>query len=219
MSNQEPKPKRKVTHKSFGINDLLNAKFKYVELDEPWQKHLGKIEKNTTILIKGPAKNGKTDYCIKLTKQLAKKGLRIYYNSYEEGKSATLQEAAIRNDLQEVAGRVSFGNKTPFEVVLKRMTGPGSPSCVLIDSWDYMKLTAAQFIAMRNQLRYKLIIIVCWADGTRPDDGEAKKIEHMAGVLVSVRNYCAKSVSRYGGNQKMNFIDQQLQFTNGQLFS
>lgn len=204
--------------KSFGINDLINARFKYVELDEKWQKHLGKIERNCTILIKGPAKNGKTDYCMKLSKQLAQKGMRLYYNSYEEGKSATLQEAAIRNNLQEVAGRIYFGNKTPYEGLLKRMTGAGSPSAVLIDSWDYMKLTAAQFIAMRNQLKNKMIIIVCWADGPRPDESEAKKIEHMAGVLVSVKSYNAKSVSRYGGNQKMNFIDQALSIENGNLF-
>ena len=205
--------------KSFGVNDLINAKFKFVELDEKWQKHLGKIEKNCTILIKGPAKNGKTDYCIKLAKQLAQKGLRLYYNSCEEGRSATLQEAAIRNNLQDVAGRIFFGHKTSYEGCLKRMTGPGSPSALLIDSWDYMKLSSQQFIAMRTQLKNKMIIIICWADGLRPDDGECKKIEHMAAVLVSIKNFNAKSVSRYGGNKLLSFLDGNEKTRNGELFN
>jgi hypothetical protein len=206
--------------RSFGINDLINAKFKFVELDEKWQKHLGKIERNCTILIKGKAKNGKTDYCMKLTKQLASKGLHVYYNSCEEGKSATLQEAAVRNNMQDVAGKVHFGHKANFDQFMKRMSGPGSCAVGLIDSWDYMKLSAEQFKTLRNTCKNKMLIIVCWADGERPDDNECKKIEHMAGVLVSVRKYKATPVSRYGGNQVMSFIDQSLTLpTTGSLFS
>lgn len=205
--------------RSFGIKELMDHNFKSQSLSPKWRSHLGNLQKNSSIMIIGPAKNGKTDYAMKLTKELANNGLSVFYNSFEEGKSATLQESAKRNNMQEVAGKVQFGNKMPYEQMMKRMKGTGSSNVLLIDSWDYMKLTAELYKTMRVELKRKMIIIISWADGKRPDDSEAKKIEHMCDAIITVREYKAKSVSRLGGNEVMHFKEKESNGHQASLFN
>jgi archaellum biogenesis ATPase FlaH len=189
--------------KSFGINELLKTTFKVRPMSEVWRDHVGNLEYNCTIMIQGPAKNGKTDYTMKFCKELAAHGAKVFYNSSEEGKSGTLQETVKRNNMQDVLGKVNFGNRETFEAMFTRMKKPRSGNVLVIDSWDYMHLTAQQFKTLRETLKHKMIIILCWANGDRPDDGQAKKIEHMADVIIRVNNWVATPVSRFGGNNKM----------------
>ena len=189
--------------RSFGINELINTNFKIRPMGTQWREHVGDLESNCTILIMGPAKNGKSDYCFKFSKDLALNGAQVFYNSSEEGKCSTLKENAIRNKMQEVSGKVMFGNRLNFTQLFKKMTKPRSGNVLVIDSWDYMNLTAMQFQELRETLKNKMIIVLCWAEGKRPDNGEAKKIEHMADVIVRVRDWVAHPISRFGGNKKM----------------
>ena len=202
--------------RAFSISELLNANFKYRETGGNWQKHIGHLQHNATILVMGPPKNGKSDYCMKLVKDLAINKSRVFYNSFEEGKSSTLQENAIRNNMEDVIGMVQFGNREPFAELMARMKKPRSASVLVIDSWDYMHLTEKDFQTMRTELKNKMIIIICWAHGARPDNQQARKIEHHADVLVHVRNLAASSVSRFGGNERMKFGERKV--GQGELF-
>lgn len=189
--------------RSFGINELINSNFKERPMSEAWRKHIGNLERNATIMIIGPAKNGKTDYAFKFIKDLALHGAQVFYNTSEEGKSSTIKETAIRNNMQLVSGKVMFGNRLTFDQLFAKMKKPRSGNVLVIDSWDYMNLTAEQFKTIRETLKHKMIILLCWADGKRPDNSEAKKIEHMADAIVTVKNWVAYPVSRFGGNEKM----------------
>jgi archaellum biogenesis ATPase FlaH len=153
--------------RAFGINELIAHNFKHRVMSEAWQKHIGNIETNSTILIRGKPKNGKTDYCIKLCKELALNGAKVFYNSYEQGKSETLKQAIVRNNMQEVSGKVMFGDREPFDDLMIRMKQARSGNVLVIDSWDYMNLSKENFVYMRELLKRKMIIIICWADGNR----------------------------------------------------
>lgn len=202
--------------KAFGINELLNTNFKHRETSAKWQNHIGHLQSNATILIIGPPKQGKSDYTMKLVKELALNGTKTFYNSSEEGKSSTLKENVIRNNMQEVAGKVIFGNREPFDKLLKRMQGPNSGGVLVLDSWDYMHLTEKKFQELRTALKNKMIIIICWAHGARPDSSEARKIEHHADVIVKVSNLTAIPVSRFGGNERLKFGERSI--GQGELF-
>ena len=97
--------------RAIGIKEFYNKKFDCYELTGEWLQHIGRPEKNFTACISGFSANGKTDYCIKMAKMFAEIGCRVLYNSFEEGISATLQEAIKRNDLIEVAGKITFCHK------------------------------------------------------------------------------------------------------------
>lgn len=196
--------------KAIGINDFLDRKFKHYELDGQLQLCIGNPETNFKMLVYGDPKNGKTEFCIQLAKLFAP-FRKVYYNSFEQGIGKTLQDAVKRNNMQEVSGRVMFGNKESFEQMDKRLSGKGSPGIVFIDSRDYMNLTDQQFKQLIEKHRRKAFILICWANGDKMKGEHAKNIAYMCDITVFVKNFKAHPVSRFGGNQTYTIWDRKPQ--------
>jgi hypothetical protein len=185
---------------AIGISDFLKRNFKTFPFEGEWQAHLGLPEKNFQMIVYGKPGNGKTDYVIKLCKYLASLGGRVYYNSFEEGISCTLQEAVRRNHLEEVAGKIIFGNKETIDEMIARLSRKNSANIVVIDSRDYMNLTTEQYKRLVARFPRKVFIIICWESGGKPKSQYAKDIEYMCDIKVNVRNFQAYPRCRFGGN-------------------
>ena len=187
--------------RNHSVTDIVNWNFRRVNLPDPWFRHLGDASKNFRMLVQGKPKNGKTDYVMKLTKMLAEHYGKVFYNSIEEGKSKTLQEAVVRNNMDEVKGKWMLagpGERT-FDGYWKKIIRPQSGQILVIDSLDYMKLTFDQYMQLHERFKNrKAIIVVCWSD---PKDVVAKKIEYTMDMVVTVKNFKAHIRSRFGGNE------------------
>lgn len=189
--------------KTIGIFQLSQMKFKLLEFEGEWLSSFGKPEYNFKAIVYGNSGNGKTDFCVKLAKKLTKFD-RVLYVSQEEGISQTVQEAFERNKMEQVAGKVILAAQTNFEELLKYLAKKNSPRYVILDSIDYMRLTAEQYKELIAQFPKKSFIIISWSKGKHPKSQAAKDIEYMADIKVLVEKYIAKPRSRFGGNN--NFI-------------
>lgn len=186
--------------RAIGVSELINRKFDVFEFDGPWKSSFGYPEKNFSAIVYGASGNGKTDFCIKFAKYLTQFG-RVYYNSFEEGISKTLQDAVIRNKLEEVAGKIVFGNRETFKEMMARLKKRNSPKIVFVDSRDFINLTTAQYKQMRKAFPKKAFIIVCWESNGKPKSEHGKAIEYMVDIKIRVANFKARPRCRFGGNQ------------------
>jgi len=185
--------------RAIGIKQFLEKEFDCWEFEGDWKLSLGKPEKNFKMCVYGDSGNGKTSFCIKLAKYLA--GFtRVYYNSFEEGISKTLQDALVRENMMEVQGKVVFGDKESFKEVIARLKRRNSPRICFIDSRDYMKLTTDQYKELIKLFPRKSFILICWSKSDSPKGEYGKDIEYMADIKIKVTNYIAEVRSRFGGN-------------------
>lgn len=193
--------------RAIGITDFLARNFKSYGFEGVFKDHLGEPEQNFKMLVYGNPGNGKTEYCIQLAKYLAGFG-KVYYNSFEQGISKTLQDAIKRNDLGTVKGKIMFGNRERLEEMVKRLKGKGSPRIVIIDSRDYMNLTTDEFKQLTGAFPRKSFIVVCWEGGGKPKGEHAKAMEFMCDIKVRVMNFRAHPASRFGGNAEYVIWDR-----------
>lgn len=194
--------------RAIGITDFLARNFDTYPFAGPWRDTLGEPEKNFRAIIYGRPGQGKTEFAIQLAKYLAQ-WTRVYYNSFEQGISKTLQDALIRNQMQEVAGRVVFGDKESVEEMHERLSIKGSPMIVIIDSRDYLNLTGQQYCDLVEAFPRKTFIILCWESAGKPKGEHAKAIEFMVDIKIHVRDFIAYPRSRFGGNNKFIIWDRK----------
>lgn len=197
-----PKPAAKTPKKrNFSINDIKEWKFSRVSMPQEWVDHLGNITENFRMLIEGKPGSGKTEYLMQLTKMLATHYGKVTLNNVEQGRSASLKDSFMRNDMDEVpVGKwmMADPSQRTFEPWFARLKRPNSGRVICLDSLDYMKLTLDQYKLLHEKFKKKSLIIVAWNE---PMDINAKKIRYMADIKVEVVDFKAKIRSRFGGNK------------------
>lgn len=177
----------------------MSRNFVTYAFEGEWLQSFGEVERNFRMLLYGDSGNGKTEFVVKLAKYLAGFG-KVYLNSFEQGLSKSLQAAFIRNNMQEVSGKLIIGDKDDFAQVKRRMGSRNSPKFCIIDSLDYMNLSAEQYKELVEDYPHKSFIIICWSAGRKPKMQAAKDIEYMADIKVRVHEFKAYPRSRFGGN-------------------
>lgn len=187
--------------RAIGITDFLNKNFNVYPFKDKFFNAFGEPETNFSALIYGHPKNGKTEFCIQLAKYMSQFA-RVYYNSFEQGISKSLQDALVRNNMEEVTGRVIFGNKETYTEMTERLSKRNSPMICFIDSRDYMNLTASQWFRLIEKFPRKSFILISWESAGKPASKYARDISYRTDVIVHVRDFIAYPRSRFGGNQK-----------------
>jgi len=197
-----PKPPVKTPKKrNFSINDIKEWKFNRVSMPDEWVAHLGNITENFRMLIEGKPGHGKTEYLMQLTKMLATHYGKVSLNNVEQGRSASLKESFLRNQMDEIpVGKwmMADPSQRTFDPWFNRLKRPNSGRVIALDSLDYMKLTLDEYKKLHEKFKKKSLIIVAWND---PMDVNARKIRYMADIKVEVVDFKAKIRSRFGGNK------------------
>ncbi len=192
--------------KAIGVNTFINKRFDTFAFDGTWKESFGEPEKNFKMIVYGSSGNGKTEFSVKFAKYLATFG-KVAYCSYEQGISKSLQDAIVRNNMEEVSGKVMFlsGGSLPDLIEYIRKSGS---KIVIIDSLDYMKLTTEQFKVLIKTFPKKAFIIVAWSKNEAPKSQYGKDIEFMCDIKSYVENFRIKMPrSRFGGNKEFVIWD------------
>lgn len=197
--------------RAIGTSQLLKKKYDTYDLGEVWTKHIGKPEKGGCINISGYSANGKTNFTIMLVKAFAEAGVKVDYNSFEEGHESTMQEVAIRHNLQDVSGKIIWLDRYTYKELDERLSKKYSAKVVVIDSGDDMNFTYAQFLKFKEKFPKKTFIVVSKGNEKtgNPIWKQQEKIKFKCPVKIIVKNFVAYMDSRYGGNEKVIIRDKQ----------
>ena len=186
--------------RAIGVKAFIEKSFHTFAFEGEWLESFGEPEKNFKMICYGGSGEGKTEFMVRFAKYLATFG-KVSYISPEQGISKSLQDAIIRNNLDEVAGKVMFVSGGVFSDVVDYIKRSKS-RIVIIDSLDYMKLTVEQFKTLIKTFPKKAFIIIAWAKNGAPKSQHAKDIMFMCDIKSLVENFTITlPTSRFGGNK------------------
>ena len=176
-------------------------KKQYCELDfgGVWKDSFGSPERNSRWLIYGKSGEGKTEFSVQLAKYLSGFG-KVLYVSREQGPSSSLQQCFARNAMKEVGNKVLLGVDMDFKTLLTVLKKRTKHAAIIIDSIDYMRLTAEEYKVLDQLCKKTVLVFVSWSDNRRPKSSAGKDIEYMCDVKIYVDRYVVLPRSRYGGN-------------------
>ena len=194
--------------KTLGVKDIYKKTYKVFEVEEPWLSSVGLLAKPFTMLVYGYPKNGKTSFIMQFCKYMASFG-KVYYNSTEEGDSKTIQDSLKLTHMEDVAdGKFVLGDRDTFLDMVAKLK-KNRAVIVVIDSVDYMNLTAEQYKFLIEEFPNKSFIIISWEKSGMPKSQAARDIRHMVGSVVHVKNFIAHIQGRYGGNEPFIIWDKK----------
>lgn len=167
----------KKINRAYSVSNVLSKKFNPLEFYGEWEATLGKPDKAFSAIIWGGTTNGKTEAAMKLAKYLTNFG-KVAYDSLEQGLSATIQEALIRNHMDTCGNSFILLDREPFDELLIRMSKPKSPDFLFIDSVQYTRITKAQYYQLKELMlkKGKGIIWISQAKGKLPKGALADDI-------------------------------------------
>lgn len=196
--------------KALGIKQFHQKKFKLMDLDgSPFKTTLGNVPKHFTCVIGGFSGNGKTEFCIRLAKELCNHG-KVAWFSYEQRHGFDLQTATMRNKMEDVSGlfipvdpiadkpeHVSF-----LEDLDNYLSKRNSPDYIFIDSVDYTEWKKADYLYLKEKYEgKKSFIFICHTDKSgNPRKSIANDIIFDGGMFILVQKYIATpQKNRFGG--------------------
>lgn len=167
----------KKINRAYSVSNVLSKKFNELEFSGEWYETLGKPDKAFSAIIFGNTTNGKTEAAIKFAKYLTNFG-KVAYDSLEQGLSATIQQALIRNHMESCGNSFMLLDREPFDELLIRMSKPKSPDFLFIDSVQYTRITKAQYYQLKELMlkKGKGIIWISQAKGKLPKGALADDI-------------------------------------------
>lgn len=182
------------------MSALFNKKRKVLNFSGEFEALIGKPEMKGSWLISGHSGNGKTAFALKLGKYFAKLGLKVNYNSLEEGDSQSFEMACRRECMNEVSAKFHLIQDETKEM-LERIRAKRSADVWIIDSIQFLGLSYAEYKDLLKEFPDKLFILISHAEGKKPKGRVAQAIEYDAFVKIWVANYIATAKSRYGGKE------------------
>lgn len=194
--------------KAINTYNLFKAKFKLLNLDEPWASLIGMPEQTGTWLVYGSPKNGKTSFCMALCKYMTKFS-RVIYNSVEEGMSLTMQDAVRRAQMQTVGNRFLLGDKWTVDELTEELRKKNSPNFVVIDSVQFADLKFSEYRSLKETFPHKIFCYVSHVNGKEPDGNIAKRIYRDANAVFRVEGFRAFPVTRYGGSGYYDVVKEK----------
>ena len=179
----------KKINRAYSVSNVLTKKFNPLEFTGEWELSIGKPDKAFSAIIWGGTTNGKTEAAIKLAKYLTNFG-KVAYDSLEQGLSATMQKALLRNHMEDCYNFILL-DREPFEDLIIRMSKPKSPDFLIVDSVQYTRINKAQYYQLKELMvkKGKGIIWISQAKGKMPKGALADDIMYDVDLKLYVEGF------------------------------
>lgn len=188
------------TRRSVSVAELEQIKFSVIPLEGEWREAIGQPERNATIFIYGPPKNGKTYASLSLAKALLPFFQKIAYNPLEMGISLSLRQAIDRTMFDPAqAKKIMLLNREKPDQLIARMSKKKAPGVIITDSLQYSGMNYRQYSDFKEQTVGKMKIWLSHADGKKPKGEVARSVQYDADVIIYVEGFTATCEGRYGG--------------------
>lgn len=201
------KPKKMRLSRTLGARQFIDKKFEELPFEGIFKDSFGVPEDNFSMIIYGASGNGKTEGEVMICKELTKYG-NVYFNSKEQGVSRSLQTSWIRNNMQEVDGKVQVAHKEPYEKMMVRLKRKKSAKIVFIDSIQHMGMTYEMWKELRSLFPKKIFVLISHAEGRRPQGAAAKAIEFDVDIKCYVKDFVMYVASRFGGGKSFMIYEK-----------
>ena len=188
---------KKSLKRALSTADLLKKKYHTLDFTAEWYQAFSTPERYGIWFVWGTSGSGKSNFVAQLAKQLSRFG-KVIYNSLEEADSMTIQRSFAEAGLAETGRRVILVSESMDDLSV-RLSQPRSPVFAIVDSFQYTRMSYAQYIAFKEKHRHKLIIFVSHADGKLPAGRSARGVMYDAALKIWVEGYKAFSKGRYIG--------------------
>lgn len=180
------------------VSNILHKKRNLLPFDGQWLDAIGKPELSGTWFIYSESGHGKTTFTFQLCKYLCELGLKVGYNSMEEGDSETIKKVMLRVGMQEVASRFMFFDKDSKEDMAERLSRRNAPRVLVIDSWQYARMRTEEYIFFEQAHPSTLFIVIGHEKNGKPK-GTGEAIYYHAHVKIRVLGFKAYVKTRYEG--------------------
>jgi hypothetical protein len=184
--------------RSLTVNDILSKKYKTFPFEGEWADAFDQPERSGRWFIWGNSGNGKTSFVMQLCKELCRFDT-VLYVSLEEGASLTMQKNLLRFGMGECGSRFSV-IKESMEALCNRLRRRKSPSIIVVDSFQYTRMTYADYIRLKEEFPQKLFIFISHASGKNPKGDAAVSLMYDADLKIWIEGYKAFSKGRYIGH-------------------
>ncbi len=186
---------------ALSVQQCLTQKGRVLNVSNRWRASVGEPETGSAWMVWGASSSGKTSFVLQLCKELCRAGLRVAYNSMEEGVSKSFTDAMTRAGMDECRRKFVVLDSEPMEDVAEWLKKRRTADALVIDSIQYSGMNYAQYKELRRRFRNKVLIIVSHAEKKEPQGATARRIRYDASVKIRVEGYKAFISSRYGGGE------------------
>ncbi len=194
--------------RAVSVTELLNKKFIDIAFEGKFKASFGQPERSGVWIVWGKSGNGKTDFCIKLSKELTKSG-KVAYNALEEGVRKSIQQAVKRNNMKEVKDRFLILDRFELAELVSYLNKRRSADIIVIDSIQMSELTKSTYKKLKRDFPKKLFIFVSHAEGRNPLGRFADFVRYDSDLKIRVEGYKAFNTSRLGGGEPFVIWEEQ----------
>ena len=196
------------TNRAKSVTEILQKKRNVLSFEDKFKDSFGQPELASVWLIWGSSGSGKTSLALEIARYLCELGLRVGYNSLEQGDSLSMANAIERARLEEQKRKFILLDREPIANTIIRYKKHKSPDVLLIDSIQYSRLKYSEYIDMKSELHGKMIIIISQSRGEEPKGSTADGIRFDADVKIHCKGYKAFPMSRFGGEAEFIIYPQ-----------
>lgn len=196
--------------KRLNVTQLAQKKYTLVEgLSDEIKAVLGRIEDSFTAIIWGDSGNGKTNFLVRLLKELKSVG-EMMYVSYEEAHGKSIQDLIHRHNLVDELPNLRFSDGETIDELMALLKKKRSPKVIVIDSWQFSGLNMEDYKALKKAFVFgktigkrKIFLFISHVNGSQPDGKTAVEIKRDANIKIHVEGFVAQvKTSRYGNTKK-----------------
>lgn len=191
--------------KSLSAKQIMTISHPTLRLGGEWGNCVGEMDRHGVVFFWGNSGNGKTSAVVSLCKELCNFG-NVLYVSLEEGFSLSMQNTLRRFGMQECGSRFQVLDSFSIEDLEARLKKQRSPEFIVIDSFQYTRMSYREYLRFKEAHRNKLLIFVSHAVGRQPMGKPAISVMYDAMLKIWVEGFVAQSKGRFIGRTKKAVI-------------
>lgn len=178
--------------------NLCDAIFQVADFDGKWLDSFGKPELRGAWIIYGESGSGKTHFALELLNYLTGFVQRSAYDTIEQGKSLSFQNAWNNADMQALGNKVVIYSKEQIPQLADHLRKKRSPQVIVIDSITALTgFTRRTFAELMDEFPDKLFIFIAHEENHKPYPTIAQHVRKLSEVKCHVEGFRAHITTRF----------------------